>query len=413
MASARGLLSSPAVRLPVVSPYLRPFLRDGRTVFDNAVTGAVEELPPAARDVLAALWDGPTDAAALAPAVAAHGDAAVARALGELASSGHVFVDRAQADRALLATLEQRRPRVPFVDQIELTNRCPMRCGFCPRGVPGGIQRPTGFMELALFTRLLDQLHPEQAWYRPLELHHLGESLLHPQAPAFVAEATARGLPTELSVNPSLLTPELGAALLDAGVRRLVVSLDGMDEETLVAIRGPAAKYGRAERNLDALLARVATMASPPAVVIQMIDLARNCHQRDAFLARWGRTGLATVTAYVKDLDGVDPDTGAPGARSQIQLCTYPWRSVVVLWDGRVVPCCRDADAAVVLGDLTTQPLEEIWNGAEAQRLRAQLRGGDVPCGHLCDGCAWRRERFAAAMPDRHPDRAVAAPLAW
>ena len=43
--------------------------------------------------------------------------------------------------------------------------------------------------------------------YRPLELHHLGESLLHPQVDEFVARASARGLPTELSVNPSLLTP--------------------------------------------------------------------------------------------------------------------------------------------------------------------------------------------------------------
>lgn len=413
MASARGLLSSPAVRLPVVSPYVRPSLRDGRSVCDNAVTGAVEELPPAARDVLAALWDGPTDAAALTPAIAAHGDGAVGQALGALASSGYVFADRAQADRALAATLDQRRPRVPFVDQIELTNRCPMRCGFCPRGVPDGIQRPTGFMDLELFRRLLEQLHPEQAWYRPLELHHLGESLLHPQVAAFVAEATARGVPTEMSVNPALLTPELGAALLDAGIRRLVVSLDGMDEETLISIRGPAARYGRSERHLDALLDRVATMDAPPAVVIQMIDLARNRHQREAFLARWGRSGLPTVTAYVKDLDGVDPDTGAPGARPLVHLCTYPWRSVVVLWDGRVVPCCRDADAALVLGDLRTQSLEEIWSGAAARQLRAQLQRGDVPCGHLCDGCGWRRERFAASMADRHPDRAAAWPLAW
>ena len=42
---------------------------------------------------------------------------------------------------------------MPFVDQIELTNRCPMRCGFCPRGVPGRMQRPLGFMDVALFER--------------------------------------------------------------------------------------------------------------------------------------------------------------------------------------------------------------------------------------------------------------------
>ena len=77
------------------------------------------------------------------------------------------------------------------------------------------------------------------------------------------------------------------------------------------------------------------------------------------------------------------------------------------------MPCCRDADAALVLGDLRTQSLATIWDGPEAQRLRDQHRRDDVPAGHLCDGCAWRRTRFADAMPSRHPDRAVEWPLAW
>ena len=401
------------MRLPIVSPYLRPFRRDGALLFDNAVTGTLAPLPPIAGEVLAALWDPPTASANLDALDARHGIDTIRAAMRQLGGDGYLFGERAEADHALQGTLERGRPPVPFVDQIELTNRCPMRCGFCPRGIPDGILRPTGFMDLALFRHLLEQLHPEQAHYRPLELHHLGESLLHPQVADFVAAATARGLPTEMSVNPSLLVPALGAALLEAGLRRLVVSLDGMDDATLVSIRGPAARYDRAERNLDALLARVATMAAPPQIVIQMIDLARNRHQRDAFIARWGSTGLSTVTAFVKDLDGADPETGAASGRPLVQLCSYPWRSVVVLWDGRVVPCCRDADAALVLGDLRTSSLAEIWDGFEVRRLREQHRAGQFSCGHLCDRCDWRRERFAAAMPDRHPTRAGEWPLAW
>jgi radical SAM protein with 4Fe4S-binding SPASM domain len=84
-----------------------------------------------------------------------------------------------------------------------------------------------------------------------------------------------------------------------------------------------------------------------------------------------------------------------------------------VLWDGRVVPCCRDSDAALVLGDLTKQSLEEIWSGAEIKRLREQLRKSAVPCGHLCDGCAWSRESFATGMSTRHPDLVKTEPLYW
>lgn len=414
----------------VLSPYLRP-LRQGDApvqstapaaheahsaavaLIDNGVTGRVERLDPLCAQVLRALWREDEAEAALRALGQVHGLPAIEAALADLWDRAMLFESRAACDALYDQVLAAGLQPVPFIDQVELTNRCPMRCGFCPRGVPGRMQRPLGFMDLGLFERLLDQLHPAQARYRPLELHHLGESLLHPQVDRFAALASARGLPTELSVNPSLLTPELGRRLLRAGVRRLVLSLDGMDDATLVAIRGPAARYGAAERNIAALLSEVAGMADPPRVVIQMIDLAQNQHQREALLTRWGATGLPTVFAYVKDLDGPDPLLGRPTATPVVHLCSYPFRSVVVLWDGRVVPCCRDDDGRLILGDLNQQPLAAIWQGEAAQALRAQHQRGDLPEGHLCHGCAWRRERFAAAMPARHPDRAVADPLRW
>lgn len=396
----------------VVSPYVRTFRRGDRLVVDDGL-GTTHELPEPELAALRALWPGREDAAALDAAVAAHGAAAMSAALAALVGRGLAFEDRAAADRALDQALARGVPDVPFVDQIELTNICPMKCPFCPRGVEGKLTRPTGFMARALFERLLAQLHPQQAAYRPLELHHLGESLLHPELPAFVAAATARGLPTELSCNPSHLTPELSRALLDAGLRRLVLSLDGLDGETLASIRGPAARWDRAEKNLEALLAHAAGLASPPAIVIQMIELARNRHQHEAFLARFGALGLPYVHAYLKDLDGDDPDTGRPSASPNVYLCGYPWRSVVVLWDGRVVPCCRDDDARLVLGDLATQSLAEIWHGPVATELRRQHHAQRFAAGHLCDGCPWSRGAFAASAPQRHPDRARSLPIAW
>lgn len=401
----------------VLSPYLRPIKVEGRDgfVLDDGVTGFIE-LDGAMQEIVRALWPGGAAGgeAALGVLAARVGHAEVTAAIDRLRERRVLFDSREACDASLDAIVDAAAPaRVPFVDQIELTNICPFKCQFCPRGVEGKMKRPTGRMDLALFERLLEQLHPDQAKWRALELHHLGESLVHAEVDRFIAAASARGLPTEMSCNPSMLNGDLPARLLGAGLRRLVISLDGMDDETSTAIRGPAARFDRAARNLEALLGLAAQMPDPPTVVIQMIDLAKNRHQRASFLARWGRTGLPFVRAYVKDLDGPDPDTGEASATPVSYLCSYPWRSVVVLWDGRVVPCCRDSDAALVLGDLTKQSLEEIWRGAELARLREQLRKKTVPCGHLCDGCAWSRPAFAAAMPARHPDRVKEEPLYW
>lgn len=403
----------------VVSRYLRPFLDEqGERVVDNGVTGQAERLSALELSVLEALWDEAVAEAELAALVARQTAPAVQQAILELYRRALIFESHAAADRMLAELRDAQCPELPFLDQIELTNRCPMRCGFCPRGVPGRMSRPTGFMDLALFRRLLDQLPPEalerQRRYRPLELHHLGESLLHPQVAEFVEAASARGLPTEMSVNPSLLTPERMRRLLDAGLGRLVLSLDGLDDPTLVRIRGPAARYDKAEPHLEALLAEVARRGgSAPQVVIQMIDLSANRPQHEAFLSRWSHTGLPSVRAYIKALDGNDPETGAPRGEPLRFLCSYPFRSVVVLWDGRVVPCCRDDDGKLILGDLNHSSLSEIWQGPAARELRRRHRHNNLPEGHLCHGCAWGKEAFTAAHPSRHPRHAQPAPLQW
>ena len=396
-----------------LSRYLRPYLDGEELVVDNGVTGRKERLAGLERDVVIALWDRDSAGAKVARLVETRGQGPVFDTLTQLSNKAMVFPDDEAGELLFDQLLEGSCPSRPFVDQIELTNHCPMRCRFCPRGTEGAMTRPRGFMDLDLFRRLLAQLHPNQASYRPLELHHLGESLLHPQVVEFVRAAREAGLRTEMSVNPALLTPALGQGLLEAGLSRLVVSLDGMDEETLRDLRGPAARFSKAVNHLETLLDKVAQMKTPPRIVIQMLDLQRNQHQHDAFLERWNRRGLPTVTAYIKDLDGVDPDLGAPSSRPLVHLCTYPWKSVVVLWDGRVVPCCRDADAQAVLGDLSQKSLAEIWRGREVASLRHHHRRSTIPEDHLCHDCAWLRGSYAATMEQRHPAQARPDPLSW
>jgi len=401
----------------VLSRYLRPFLKSEGSrecLYDNGILARVESLTPLQAALVEALWHDDSAEDRLAELAQTTSRDELRAALTDLYDRALIFESHAAADALFHRLRAALCPEIPFVDQIELTSHCPMRCGFCPRGIPGRMQRPAGFMDLALYQRLLSQLNPQQHEQRPIELHHLGESLLHPQLARFVALASERGLSTELSVNPSLLTPERMRQLLDAGIARLVLSLDGLRDETLVRIRGPAARYRQAEAHIAALLAEVARRGSAaPQIVVQMIALAANRAEQDAFLARFSQTGLPTVRAYLKPLDGPDPDCSAQAAEPLRYLCSYPFRSVVVLWDGRVVPCCRDDDAHLVLGDLHHQTLAELWSGPAARELRRRHRSSEFPVGHLCHGCAWSPAAFTASHAARHPSRASPAPLQW
>jgi radical SAM protein with 4Fe4S-binding SPASM domain len=272
-------------------------------------------------------------------------------------------------------------------------------------------------MEQALFARIVDEAAAGPRT-KPLTLHNLGESLLHPGLPAFVALATSRGLTTELSANPGHLSPERYQALEDAGLGRLVLDVDGLDQQTLESIRGPGARGDRAFAWLDAVLDhRRRHPRQYPHIVLQMIRQRQNAHQHEAFLEKYGAMGIEGVDAYLKEVDANTVETSAAGGLPifvehrprRPYLCRAPWRSVVVLVDGSVVPCCHDENGRVVLGNLSSQSLAEIWSGPEVAALRERLRTNSLMADEPCATCAHRADRYP--LPDL--DDVAVEPLHW
>ena len=306
-----------------------------------------------------------------------------------------LLIESDEDDRRHLDGALSNPAALPAVDQVELTNHCPMKCLMCPKGV-GRDDRPMGFMDLGLFRELLGQIAQIQPEVKPLALHNLGESLLHPELDGFVSATSAAGLRTELSVNPALLTPTRYRQLVEAGIFRLVLSLDGLDAATIEVVRGPAARGAVALENLEALLSeRERHPREHPEILVQMLRLKANSHAHAAFERRFCGLAIPGVSAVLKPLDAnTEPALFPDGEEPRPYLCRAPWRTVVVLWDGRVVPCCHDARAEWVLGDLRRSSLAEIWAGESAQRLRERLRTGwpspDGPCGR----CAHRPDLY-------------------
>lgn len=316
----------------------------------------------------------------------------------------------AEADEQKLAAAHGEPAAEPVVDQLELTNHCPMTCAMCPKG-NGRDDRALGRMDSGLFRDVLGQISAAQKQWKPLALYYSGESLLHPELDAFVRLAAQAGVRPELSANPALLGLDRYQALEDSGLFRLVLSVDGLDAATLEGVRGRNAKADQALRNVEAILEHRARTRSPaPVLVLQMLRLKANAHQQAPFLERYSKTGLPGVIAYLKPLDANTPPHLVPdGERPWRMLCSAPWRTVVVLWDGRVVPCCHDAKAEYVLGDLKKQSLAQIWRSDRAERLRLRLRTGwpspEGPCGL----CAHRPDEWERPSLDDLPDE----PMHW
>src|SRR6476661_4313104 len=62
--------------------------------------------------------------------------------------------------------------------------------------------------------------------------------------------------------------------------------------------------------------------------------------------------------------------------------CSWPWSTLVMLCDGRVVCGCADPYGKRVLGDARTGTISDIWTGSTASTLRRELNaGGSSFCG--------------------------------
>jgi Radical SAM superfamily/Iron-sulfur cluster-binding domain len=62
--------------------------------------------------------------------------------------------------------------------------------------------------------------------------------------------------------------------------------------------------------------------------------------------------------------------------------CSWPWSTLVLLCDGRVVCGCADPYAKRVLGDVRTESVSAVWRGERTAALRTDLNaGGSKFCG--------------------------------
>lgn len=289
--------------------------------------------------------------------------------------------------------LAAQRSQEPHLHQIEPTNACPYTCAMCTRSTR--MRRPIGFMAPALFRKVMAEVagYGPEVRAKEIELFHFGEALLHPALPELVACAAELGLRPVLSVNPPQLRPDLAEALLRARPARIICSLDADDAETYRRMRGPAADFDRALAGVHALLEQRRRLDTRVPVVVRMIQTRLNRDQAEAFTARWRASGaeveLRPFFPWNEPglADLADPD--APGGWERLppaMPCPFPWRYLVVQWNGDVVPCCRDCDGEAVLGNVAHQTLREIWNGPAYAAFRTRMAAGEYGDG-MCGPC--------------------------
>ena len=101
-------------------------------------------------------------------------------------------------------------------------------------------------MPLSVWHRVLNEVKQQASI---IQFYFQGEPLLNKDLPQMIREAHEAGLYTIVSTNSQAMTPQLAEALVQSGLNRIIISMDGLTQESYGAYR----IGGSLEKTKDAL----------------------------------------------------------------------------------------------------------------------------------------------------------------
>lgn len=299
-----------------------------------------------------------------------------------------------------------RKPLVwgnPAVATIEPTNICNLHCIECPTG-NNSLTRNKGYIDTLLYKRIIDELSPNLTW---LMLYFQGEPLLHRQLPELIGYASARKIYTVISTNGHQISSENAKKLVESGLDRVIISLDGVNQESY-------SKY-RKGGDFNLVLSGIKNLvhikkelkSRKPFIILQFLVMSHNENQMNEIKHLGNCLGVdktvyktMQVTDFENNIDflpkikkysryAISGNEEITIKKKQANRCSRLWSTMVFLQDGVIVPCCFDKDATFKMGKSSDNSILEIWRGKHFNRFRKQiLNSRDViqMCGNCTEG---------------------------
>lgn len=289
----------------------------------------------------------------------------------------------------------KRRTRIsnfPNLHSIESTNQCNLKCIMCPRK---DMTRKSEFMDFSLFKKIIDEC---SEYVDFVYLHHFGEPLLHPHLIDMINYCGENNIKTGISTNGTLLSEDVSHKILDSTLDRIIFSLDGATQKTYEKIRRNAHFESTVSNIIRFLKLKKMKHLNRPLTTIQIILMNETAEETSLFYEKWRSHQVDSIEMkYFDSWAGqlkesvflCKAEHRIPShiqRYKQRQPCKWFWHNLIVLSDGTVVPCSRDYDRKIPLGNVSKASLKEIWNSDIMVKLREKQVQHDFENG-LCDNC--------------------------
>ena len=281
----------------------------------------------------------------------------------------------------------------PFALHVFPSHRCNLRCGYCLHSLEPSTN--PGFkktvMEFELFEKLIEDATRFPERFKVLIFAGWGEPLTHPRIADMVRLAKEKRVAERVEIvsNGVLLTPGLSDRLIEAGLDRIRISIQGIDAERCREVAGVPVDFEALVENIRYFHAR----RQNSTIFVKTVDAAvPGAADRERFHRIFGaicdEIAVEQVIPVISEIDhsrfGTDLNKRHCGGEATgVSVCPFPFYMSVIHPDGSYAPCCSP-DLPLPLGNLAESPLTELWQAQALQSFRAAhlagRRGGSPAC---------------------------------
>jgi len=268
-----------------------------------------------------------------------------------------------------------------FID-VEVSSVCNLKCPFCSTTYRTSLI-DKGFISFNMVKKVIDE-GADNGLYG-VKLSYRGEPLLHKEICKFVAYAKAKGMiDVYFNTNAMLLSKEIAKGLIDSGLDRISISIEGFTKEVYERYR-VGASFETVMSNVINLQNEKKKMGvNHPRVRIQMVLLDEIQDNIDEYRIFWSKIGDEIAYLDYKEMKERKKGLQFPWA------CPQLWQRMAMRWDGTIIPCNHDDEAGLKLGNIKNLTIKEAWNSDFLNKVRQKHKDGLAHEIMSCDGCYLR-----------------------
>jgi len=266
---------------------------------------------------------------------------------------------------------------------VDPSANCLLRCPLCPTG-QNDKSRNRGEMKFSDFKKLIEETGK---YLFEIDLFNWGEPFLNKSIFEMISLCFERKIISRLSSNLNYFPSGFEKEIVASKLNHLVVSLDGITQETY----GEYRVGGSIEKVLETVKRikneKEKQNSKLPFMTWQFIVFEHNKHeikQAKELVKKWGFDRIV----FIENRGDMGKELFKKKNNIKKIKCHFLWRESVINWDGSISPCCLYYEQKYDFGNAFKDGFSEVWNNEKYQQARKLISSGKTKNKFIiCQNC--------------------------